>query len=322
MTALLEVEGLSVSFRRPGRVADLLTGARRQTIDILIGVSLHLDAGETLGLVGESGSGKTTLIRSLIGLAPRSGGNVRYRGKPLATATEFAAIRTNIAMMFQDPVASLSPRLTVGALLAEPGRIHGLAGERPPAVVDRLLGLVGLSPTFASRYPHELSGGQARRIGVARALALDPALILADEPTAGLDVSVQGDILNLLRRLQRERGLAFVIVTHNLAVVRHVAHRLAVLYLGRIVETGPTKAIFAAPRHPYTHSLIEAEPKPDPRRRRQQLAITGEVPSLLRRPSGCEFHTRCAIARERCRGEAPALIDAGGGRSVRCHFPL
>lgn len=225
-------------------------------------------------------------------------------------------------MMFQDPIASLSPRLKVGTLLAEPYRIHGVALPEPAGrAVAELLKLVGLPEGMARRYPHELSGGQARRVGVARALALKPKLVLADEPTAGLDVSVQGEILNLMGRLKTELGLSYVIVTHNLAMIRHVSDRLAIMYLGRLVETGDTGAVFRQPAHPYTRALLEAEPVPDPRRRREDLAIRGEVPSVLNRPKGCEFHTRCPAARDICRSAPPPLHESGG-RMVRCHFPL
>jgi peptide/nickel transport system ATP-binding protein len=190
------------------------------------------------------------------------------------------------------------------------------------AVARAMLAEVGLPASFVDRYPHELSGGQARRVGVARALAMKPHLLIADEPTAGLDVSVQGDVLNLIAELKRELGFAAIIVTHNLAMIRHVSDRLAIMYLGRLVETGPTQEVFDTPLHPYTATLIQSEPVPDPRRRRDSLAIKGEIPSVFSRPPGCEFHTRCPIARERCRTEAPAYRALAGGRTVRCHFPL
>jgi oligopeptide/dipeptide ABC transporter ATP-binding protein len=188
--------------------------------------------------------------------------------------------------------------------------------------VRRLLALVGLPADFAGRYPHQLSGGQARRVGVARALALSPKLVIADEPTAGLDVSVQGEILNLMNALQRELGLAYLVITHNLALARHVSDRIAVMYMGRFLEEGPTAAIFAAPAHPYTHGLLAAQPAPDPDRRREDVELKGEVPSLLRRPSGCEFHTRCPWAQQRCRSEPPGARGIGNDRGARCHFPL
>jgi peptide/nickel transport system ATP-binding protein len=227
-------------------------------------------------------------------------------------------------MMFQDPLASLSPRLTVRSLITEPFRIHGLAARDLDLQEEarRLLAMVGLDASFAGRYPHQLSGGQARRVGVARALALSPKLVIADEPTAGLDVSVQGEILNLMNRLQRAQGLAYIVITHNLPVVRHVSDELAIMYLGRFVEQGATRTIFARPAHPYTEALLTATPVPDPDRRRPPPALRGEVPSLLQRPSGCEFHTRCAYAKERCRIERPQPQRRPPGQTVHCHYPL
>ena len=210
----------------------------------------------------------------------------------------------------------------MGYLVTEPFRIHRQPLPDPDRTARDLLASVGLPAAIARRYPHELSGGQARRVGVARALALRPRLLIADEPTAGLDVSVQAEVLNLMADLRRDMGLAYLIITHNLALVRHVADRIAVLYLGRVVEEGPTAAVFARPAHPYTASLIAAEPKPDPRQRRTDLAIKGEVPSVLRRPSGCEFHTRCPLVRDICRHIAPALTDLGPERRARCHFTV
>jgi peptide/nickel transport system ATP-binding protein len=230
-----------------------------------------------------------------------------------------------MAMMFQDPLASLSPRLTVQSLITEPFRIHRLAARAPADLRDqarRLLAMVGLDPSFAARYPHQLSGGQARRVGVARALALSPKLVIADEPTAGLDVSVQGEILNLMNRLQRTHGLSYLVITHNLPVVRHISDRLAIMYMGRFVEQGATSTIFARPAHPYTEALLTATPVPDPDRRRPPPALHGEVPSLLNRPSGCEFHTRCPYAKERCRIDRPLPQLRPPGQTVRCHFPL
>ena len=315
MTApLLEAEGLAVNFRSPGGFLGLSPGR----LAILEDVSLVIHKGETLGLVGESGSGKTTLARTLLGLLPYARGTIRFDGAPVE---RFGRLRRRTAMMFQDPVGSLSPRLAIGSAITEPFVIHHVKMSSRRKTAEDLLDLVGLPKEFTSRYPHELSGGQARRVGVARALALRPDLVIADEPTAGLDVSIQGEILNLMTRLKSELTLSYVIVTHNLAMIRHVSDRIAIMYLGRIVEEGPTMAVFARARHPYTASLIASEPIPDPRRRRQSLAITGEVPSIQNRPKGCEFHTRCPYAQERCRIEAPSLTVTGS-HSVRCHFPL
>ena len=309
--SLLAVQNLSVDLPLAGLFA-------RARLNILSGISLTLGPAETLGLVGESGSGKTTLARAILGLQKISAGTVTLDGKPLATNADFAKIRRHSAMMFQDAVASLSPRMTVGQLIREPFAIHRV--PMPPGTVAALLTQVGLPPDIADRYPHALSGGQARRVGVARALALAPKLVIADEPTAGLDKSVQAEILNLMNDLKDELRLSYLIISHNLALVRHVADRIAVMYLGRLVETGPTAQVFASPRHPYTASLIAADPKPDPRQRRADLAIRGEVPSVLRRPTGCEFHTRCPQARDLCRTTAPQLTEKAPGQMARCHF--
>ena len=313
MTPVLELENLSVELPLGGFLS-------RAGLPILKDVSLSVERGESVALVGESGSGKTTLARAVMGLQTISGGEVRFDGKTVAGREGFAQLRRDAAMMFQDATASLSPRLTVGYLVTEAFRIHRQPLPDPTKTARDLLATVGLPPAIADRYPHELSGGQARRVGVARALALRPRLVIADEPTAGLDVSVQAEVLNLMADLRRDTGLAYLIITHNLALVRHVADRIAVLYLGRVVEEGPTAQVFAAPAHPYTASLIAAEPKPDPRRRRADLAIRGEVPSVLRRPAGCEFHTRCPIAVDLCHHSAPELRPISTGRLARCHF--
>ena len=259
-----------------------------------------------------------------MGLVAPAGGSIRFLGREVAGLREdgWRRVRRDIAMMFQDPVGSLSPRQSVRGLLTEPMVIHGARGGEVEREAERLIDMVGLPRDFLDRYPHELSGGQARRVGVARALALRPKLVIADEPTAGLDVSVQGEILNLMHDLQREHGLSYLVITHNLPVVRHIADRIGIMYLGRLVEVGDADAVFAAPAHPYTQALVEGVPQPDPSRRRVLVSIEGEVPSLLRRPSGCEFHPRCRFAQARCRVEAPAPHRTADGRTVRCHFPL
>jgi peptide/nickel transport system ATP-binding protein len=306
MTALLTLDGLGI---------DLPVGGffSRRSLTIVPGVDLTLAPGESLALVGESGSGKTTIARAVMGLTNATRGTVTFAGR-----RDITNLRRASAMMFQDATASLSPRLTVEALVTEPFAIHGVRPATDAAAT--LLAAVGLAPTMAQRYPHELSGGQARRVGVARALALNPQLLVADEPTAGLDVSVQAEVLNLLSDLRRDRGLAMLLITHNLALVRHVTDRVAVLYLGRIVETGPTEQVFAAPAHPYTASLIAAEPRPDPRQRRVDLAIKGEIPSILRRPTGCEFHTRCPVAQPLCRLTAPPTVTLPNNHIITCHL--
>ena len=308
---ILSVDDVQVAFP----VGGLLS---RSAILGVAGVSFSIRPGETFALVGESGSGKTTLARAVNGLQDISEGSITFDGQRIDTLnkSQMKPVRKRMSMMFQDPVGSLSPRMTVGDLVTEPFRIHGHDGRNLREEASRLLTLVGLPADFASRYPHQLSGGQARRVGVARAIALDPALIIADEPTAGLDVSVQGEVLNLLNDLRERLGLAMVIITHNLHVVHHVADRTAVMYLGRFVEIGETEEMFANPRHPYTAALLSANPEPDPDKVHDRITLPAEVPSLLARPPGCEFHTRCPWAQEKCRSVPPPAGD------VACHFPL
>ncbi|HVY99111.1 MAG TPA: ABC transporter ATP-binding protein [Dongiaceae bacterium] len=321
---LLEVTDLTVRYPAFGAIRAKLLGLPNRFLDAVIDVTFRVQRGTTLALVGESGSGKSSLGRALVGLTPIAGGRVVFDGaEPLArNPTGDKAYHRDVAMMFQDPVSSLSPRRTVEALITEPFVVHGLGGRDLKSEALRLLSLVGLPKDFAGRYPHQLSGGQARRVGVARAVALSPKLIIADEPTAGLDVSVQGEILNLLVRLQRELGLTYLIITHNLAVVRHVSDETAIMYMGRFVEQGPTAEIFSKPSHPYTAALIASQPQPDPDLRREDVPLLGEVPSLARRPSGCEFHTRCRYAREKCRDERPGIDTRAPAHFYRCHYPL
>jgi len=321
---LLSVTDLRVRFRSVGALRALIRGVHDPFIDAVCGVSFQLRAGETLGLVGESGSGKSTVARAIMGLTPAQEGSVRFEGGELRglPARELRRLRADMAMMFQDPVGSLSPRLTVRALITEPFRIHGRTDADLDAEADRLLQMVGLTPEFGGRFPHQLSGGQARRVGVARALALNPKLIIADEPTAGLDVSVQGEVLNLLAHLQQELGLAILIITHNLNVVRHVTDRTAIMYLGRFVEQGATETIFRAPHHPYTAALLSANPEPDPDAERARVELQGEVPSLMNRPAGCEFHPRCPYAQALCAHTPPAVTEAAHHHRYTCHFPL
>lgn len=318
---LLAVSNLRVRFRIGGVISAL--AGRLTEIEAVAGVGFTLERGQTLALVGESGSGKTTLARAVNGLQPAASGSIRFEGRELGNFSNagWKSLRRKISMMFQDPVGSLSPRLSVRSLLAEPFAIHGLSGRSLNAEVERLLALVGLPRDFADRYPHQLSGGQARRVGVARAVALDPVLIIADEPTAGLDVSIQGEVLNLLNSLRDRMGLSMLIITHNLHVVRQIADRMAVMYLGRFVEEGETEAIFEAPRHPYTAALLSANPEPDPDKVHNRIALPADVPSLLDRPSGCEFHTRCPFAQDICAGQVPASSALGTSR-LTCHFPL
>lgn len=321
---LLEVDDLNVRFSIMGSLRARINKVSKPWLDGVLDVSLRVRAGETVGLVGESGSGKTTLGRSILNLIPSHAGSVRFESVETRNMPErqFKPLRRNMAMMFQDPNGSLSPRKTVRALITEPLQIHRIKGVDPDREAERLADMVRLPRPLLSRYPHELSGGQARRVGVARALALNPKLIIADEPTAGLDVSVQGEILNLMADLQAEHGLGYLIITHNLPVVRHISDRLAIMYLGRIVEDGPTEHVFAAPRHPYTETLVRGVPLPDPDKRRTHVSVTGEVPSLLNRPKGCDFVSRCPYAQDICHANKPEHSTDGSGRTFACHFPL
>jgi oligopeptide/dipeptide ABC transporter ATP-binding protein len=320
MKSLLTVRDVTIRFPAANRLAARLSGQPR-FIEAVAGVSFVLEAGKTYALVGESGSGKTTLARAIVGLVPTHGGQIEFNGERISGLSEsrLRRVRREIAMIFQDPLGSLSPRLKVRSTLAEPFTVHGETADIERKIIA-MLEDVGLPAHFAERYPHQLSGGQARRVAVARALALRPKLVIADEPTAGLDVSIQGEVLNLMRDLQAKFGTTFLMITHNLNVVRHVADRMAVMYLGRIVEEGNAAAIFAAPRHRYTRALLSANLKPDPDHSAPLIEVEGETPSLLKRPSGCEFHPRCIFSLAVCKQQAPKeQIDAG--HRFSCHNP-
>jgi len=323
VSTLLSVRDLRVRYRLPG---SLLPGRGKKPshVDVVHGVSLDVERGRTVAIVGESGSGKTTLAMALCGLAPVNGGDVYFDGGRVQRdgANRLIPDRRRIALMFQDPVGSLSPRMTVGQALSEPFLIHPDKGKAPRENALRLLSLVGLNAEFADRYPHQLSGGQARRVGVARAVALNPDLLIADEPTAGLDVSIQGEVLNLLARLQADMGLGILLITHNLNVVRHVADQMAVMYLGRFVEQGGSEQLFDQPRHPYTAALLSANPGTDPDAQPDRIELSGEVPSLLQRPPGCEFHTRCPRVHERCKVDFPVTMTEDCGHMFNCYFPM
>jgi len=285
------------------------------------GVALDLYEGETLALVGESGCGKSTVGRLALRLLDPTGGRIVYRGRTLGDLTkrEMRALRREMQIIFQDPFASLNPRLTVADTLGEPIDVHKIArGAARQERIEELLGIVGLSPWHMARYPHEFSGGQRQRIGIARALAGDPKLIVCDEPVSALDVSIQAQVINLLMDLQRRLGLAFLFISHDMAVVKHVSHRVAVMYLGKVVEIARKDDLFARPRHPYTHALLSAVPTPDPRGRRERIVLDGDVPSPLNPPAGCRFHTRCPFATDRCRQEEPELKTDADGHSVAC----
>ncbi len=312
---LLKVENLKVWFPVRSGLFSRIRGYIRAVDD----VSLHVLPGETLGLVGESGCGKTTTGRAILRLLPpksaRIEGQVEFDGADLyqTAARPLRTLRRQMQIIFQDPVGSLNPRMTVGAMISEPMLVHRLV-PRPQVVerVEDLLVKVGFPRDVANRYPHEFSGGQRQRIGIARALALKPRLIVCDEPVSALDVSIQAQVLNLLTQLQQEMGLSYLFIAHNLAVVEHFSDRIAVMYLGKIVETAPARVLTANPRHPYTQALLSAVPKPVPRKTDQRIILTGEVPSPVNPPTGCPFHPRCPLVKERCRKEMPRLEMKGG----------
>src|SRR5580700_5436215 len=318
MTALIEVENLVKHF--PAERS--LFGRPTAFVKAVDGVSFHVDAGETLALVGESGCGKLTVSRLVLRLIEPDAGSISFEGRDLLSldANALRAFRRQAQIIFQDPYGSLNPRMTVGQILGEPLALHDLV---PPsqrrARVEELLRLVGLEPRFARRYPHEFSGGQRQRIAIARALAVEPKLIICDEPVSALDVSIRSQILNLLRDLQERLGLAYIFVSHDLAVVKHIADRVAVMNLGKIVETADTQALFAAPRHPYGRALLSAIPVPKPQAKRSRMLLQGEMPSALHPPPGCRFHTRCPFKVDRCRIEAPQLLSDATGHSTACH---
>jgi peptide/nickel transport system ATP-binding protein len=319
---LVEVENLKKYFPINKGVLGREVGRVHAVDDVTFSVR----EGETLGLVGESGCGKSTLGRTIVRLLEPTGGTVRFEGRDISKlgARKLRPLRREMQMVFQDPYASLNPRKRVGSIIGTPLKIHGVGGQERKKRVQELLGTVGLSPEHYNRFPHEFSGGQRQRIGVARALALNPKLIVADEPVSALDVSIQSQMLNLLDDLQRDLALTYIFIAHDLGVVRHVSNRIAVMYLGKLVELSPAEELYQRPIMPYTEALLSAVPIPDPdlSEQRERIVLQGDVPSPISPPSGCRFHPRCRYMTDICREIEPPLIDYGHGHLAACHHPL
>ncbi len=319
MSVLLKVENLHKAFK----VSSNRPGAPTLRLKAVDGVSFELKAGETLGLVGESGCGKSTTGKLLLRLIEPDSGTIQFEEKIVTDMTkrQLTAIRRDMQMIFQDPYSSLNPRMRVGDIIGEPLVVHGLAkGNDVRTQVLALMQKVGLSPEHYERYPHEFSGGQRQRIGIARTLAVQPRLVVADEPVSALDLSIQAQIVNLLKDLQEEFGLTYLFISHDLGIIEHVCDRVAVMYLGRIVEIASAEQLYLQPHHPYTEALLNAVPIPDPQRVREHQVLSGEIPSPIDPPNGCHFHPRCPYVQDICRQEYPPLRDQEGGHQAACHF--
>ncbi len=319
--ALIQVRDLHKEFK----LRSAWLGGRRQVVRAVNGVSFDIHPGEALGIVGESGCGKSTLGRCLLRLIEPTSGQIFYRGENLLglDGRQMRLMRRELQIIFQDPYASLNPRMKVGRIVGEGIEVHGLAkGKQKRALVEEILRRVGLPTDAYDRYPHEFSGGQRQRIGIARALAVQPKFVVADEPVSALDVSIQAQVINLLQDLQEEFGLAYLFIAHDLRVVEHISHRVAIMYLGKIVEIASREELYGNPLHPYTRALLSAIPQPDPGAKSRRIRLLGDPPAPTAPPAGCAFHPRCEYAEERCRVEIPELLEGGSGHAVACHvFP-